>query len=248
AGGYLELSGRRVEPAVDRPLDAQRAPRFLAHDRRRTNEVAARLTRPVTAPPDRRRLLGLQTVREHLRQVAHDALGIRDLARPLTDWLRVDASAPPLDEHAAQLGAVRHGDALNQQVQMQRAAPLELHLHEPLALGPPLPRRLQELRQMPPALRSGQVLARREDEPERRRPLHRVEREHLHGLDHVEALAVPTEVRRLAPAGEKFARRVIQQPQFFGPPLALPGEGVVNSLMQVKGPLRGPAVSVEELT
>jgi len=79
------------------------------------------------------------------------------------------------------------------------------------------------------------VLARRENGPQRRSVLHRVERQHLDRLDHVERLAVAAEVRCSAATGHQFAGRLVQQPQVLRPAFAaLRDGGVGNSLMQVK--------------
>src|SRR6185312_16149918 len=88
---------------------------------------------------------------------------------PLADWLRVDTSTPPVRERIAQFLLVLDRDALDQQVQVQRAPPLELDLNEPLDSRPAPPRRLQQLVKVPPTVGSRQMLTRRQHDPERRR-------------------------------------------------------------------------------
>jgi hypothetical protein len=88
------------------------------------------------------------------------------------------------------------------------------------------------------------MLASRQNRPDRRRVLDRIEGQHLDRLDHVERLAVPTEVRRSTAAGHQLARRRVQQPELLRPPFtALGGARVVNSLMQVKGTRSRAAVT-----
>src|SRR6476620_3705741 len=87
---------------------------------------------------------------------------------------------------------------------------------------------------MTPTLLPGQVLSGRENDPEARSVFRGVESQHLHRLDHIEPLAVPTEVRRPAATGPKFAGCRVEKPHLLRPPLAAPSERVDNSLMQVK--------------
>lgn len=238
------LGDLKRQAAPQLPLQPQRPPRLQAHHARRPNQVAARLRRPVAAPADRRGLLGLEPVGQHLRQVAHRAAGVLDHAGPLAGRQRVDAAAPAIDEELPELGDELDRDALDQEVQVQGPAALELDLDEPLDGRPALPSGSQELRQVPPALGSAQVLAGRQDDPQRRRVLHGVEGQHLDGLDHVERLAVPAEVRGAAPSPDELAALVVHDPEVLGPPPApRAGQGVVNSLMQVKGRLRRPGLS-----
>lgn len=243
---YLELSGLRIESGVDRAFDPQRPARFFAHDRCRSDEVAARLARSVSTPADRRCLFPLESVREHLREVADDVLAgpVLDLACPLTDRFGIDAGAPDVDEEFPQRTGLRYGDALHQQVDMERAATLELDLYEPLDPRPASPCGFPELAQVIAALGPRQVLARSQNHPERRRVLQRVERQHLDRLDHVEHLAVAAQVCRVTAAGQQLARRVVQQSQIFRPALASLGPRVTNSLMQIKATLRARIADV----
>jgi hypothetical protein len=187
-------------------------------------------------------LFTLEAVREGFGEVANHAFAGVDHARPLADGERVDTGAPPLDHAGPQLGELRRGNTLDEQVQVERSATLELDLHEPLDPGPTLAERFPEVPQVVAALAPRQVLARGEDEPERRRVFGRVEEQHLDRLLHVDALAVPAEVRGAAATAHDLARGR-EEPNVLGPPLTdRPLRGVcTNSLSLVKatGPDRG---------
>jgi len=73
---------------------------------------------------------------------------------------------------------------------------------------------------MTPTLLPRQVFSGREHDPEARSVFRCVESQHLDRFDHIELLAVPTEVRRPTPTGPKFARRGVQKPHLLRPPLA----------------------------
>jgi hypothetical protein len=171
-------------------------------------------------------------MREHLRDVSRHAMAVVDDIGPLSNPFR-DALAPALEKEIREVGAVTRRDTFHEKVEMQCAAPLELHMHEPFD-RPALPRCTPQLPQMITTLAPRQMLTRGQREPERRRASKSVECEHLDRLDDVERLAVAAQVRRPTPPRSQLARGVIPQRHPLRP-AGTTGAGVTNSLMQVKG-------------
>jgi hypothetical protein len=232
----LELGQLGRDATPDCTFEPQRPTRFDPELGGGTNEVVPRRRVPMAAPPERRRLVALQKVQG---DVAHEAGAVVHLADELGLRLGINARAPDPRRSLVELVGVLDRDPLHEQVQVQGAATLELDQHGPPDRRPPVAERSPELLQVVSAVAAVDELARREDDVEPRRVLHRVEQEHLGRLDREQPGAVLAEVRRPAPTGPKFARREVQQPQVLGPAGAPRGplrpDRVRNSLMQIKG-------------
>jgi hypothetical protein len=74
-------------------------------------------------------------------------MAVVDDIGPLSNPFRFDALAQALEKEIREVGAVTRRDTFHEKVEMQCAAPLELHMHEPFD-RPALPRCTPQLPQM----------------------------------------------------------------------------------------------------